>query len=991
MMSVSQVSAGAAASGYYREEGYYKAGSPEAEQAARWFGKAAAGIGLTGQVDEEKFAAFLEGRAPGGKLMGRYVDGERQHRPGLDLTFSASKSASVAALVIGDERISIAHDEAVRATMEIVEARFIKTRFQQDGAIVTKNSTGIIAGIFRHDTSRALDPNLHSHAVIANMVQNEKGDYTALRNEDVFNNRKLITEIYRSEFEERVNAFGIQTERGRYGEVNIAGISQEVVDQFSKRRQEILASLDAQGLEATPENSARATLATRAAKHKDIDRSELRAAWRDQALEAGMSQSQLDHERVGPLFPGPSIPADQARTPDAPRPSGVVAGLVSWTKPVSSEAPPLTLVNGNAAQAVSRAIEHVAERNSVFTRSELAATALRFGKGVKFGGIDREIDDRLKSGGLYASADDETKLTNSETVALERSILRTWRQSEAAPPLNLDTVAGRSPEKHLERLLKSNRALTTGQKDAIQTALTGKGRYVGVQGFAGTGKTFMMDRLAHYAARNGYDIEGFAPSHQSVQELSSVLGNASTLAKVVTAERTHPAPADNRKTILIVDEASMVSAKDMRSFMNYAERTQAARVVFVGDTQQLDAVPAGRPFAQLQAAGMRTAVMDEIRRQSDKDLRASVYHSIRGEIASAFERLRDNVLRHEDPRQAAAGQYLALSPEDRKNTRVLTPTNTDREKINAAIRDGLKQEGRIARDGVEIHTLVNRQLTDAERVDARNYAPWDSVQSLVSSKTLGLQKGEVYKIQKVDRDGNALIVSHPGSDAPLTLPLEASHNRRAIGKSLVVYEPEKLSIAAGDDIRFRITDTKIGVKNGLRATVTSTADRILRVSTKDGRQLEIDPGTLAARGIDYDYAATTHAVQGETVDKVIVAMNSRGRLTTQKSFYVEISRAREQATMITDNPQRLKETLKTETGSREDALSLFLERWQLKQPENDKPKEQPNQDQKPREENKQPQTVPSKSRLHDEEFERKLQEIEKQAELIRERNRQITR
>ncbi|MEX0302418.1 MAG: AAA family ATPase, partial [Leisingera sp.] len=187
--------------------------------------------------------------------------------------------------------------------------------------------------------------------------------------------------------------------------------------------------------------------------------------------------------------------------------------------------------------------------------------------------------------------------------------------------------------------LSAASSLTGGQRASIETALTGTGRYVGIQGYAGTGKTFMMEKMAHYAAQSDYEVKGFAPSHQAVHELASVLGSAETLAKVTTAERHHPQDVDNRKTILVVDEASMVSAQDMRSFMDYAERTGAPRVVFVGDTQQLDAVAAGQPFAQMQKAGLRTAVMDEIRRQRNDDLKAAVYDSIRVEITSAVQRM----------------------------------------------------------------------------------------------------------------------------------------------------------------------------------------------------------------------------------------------------------------------------------------------------------------------------------------------------------------
>ena len=132
MLSVSNVSAGAAASGYYSTEGYYAAGSPEAEAAAQWFGRAAEHLASEGQlefqgpIDDRVFADLLDGRAPPtekndkgewrqGQILGRWVDGEREHRPGIDLTFSASKSVSIMALVAKDERIIAAHDAAARA------------------------------------------------------------------------------------------------------------------------------------------------------------------------------------------------------------------------------------------------------------------------------------------------------------------------------------------------------------------------------------------------------------------------------------------------------------------------------------------------------------------------------------------------------------------------------------------------------------------------------------------------------------------------------------------------------------------------------------------------------------------------------------------------------------------------------------------------------------------------------------------------------------
>ncbi|WP_171182149.1 MobF family relaxase, partial [Ruegeria sp. HKCCD8929] len=443
MMSVSIVSAGAAASGYYKEEGYYKADTPEAEKVAQWFGKAAEAAELTGYVDDARFTELLDGQSPDGKLMGRYVDGERKHRPGLDLTFSASKSASIAALVMGDDRITHAHDKAVREAMKIVEERFITTRWQQDGEMHTGPGKGIIAGIFRHDTSRALDPNLHSHAVIANMVLNEKGEYTALRNESVYRNQKLITEIYRSSFEQQLRELGVETQRGQYGQVELTAIPEAVLEFFSSRSGEIDAYLKEKGLHRTPETAEWAALATRAAKHNEVDRDALRIMWRRDALEAGLDERLLDRGRIEPEAPDPGQrpelraerEIDRRQPQQDPQEVSRISAVLGWMKalvgapaPQRDQPDPETPV----ARAVTQAIAHVSERQSVYDRSALTAAALRFSYRGDIEQVDREIDRRIEAGSLYARGEDGQTLTDQASVKIEQSIIKGWRAAERA-------------------------------------------------------------------------------------------------------------------------------------------------------------------------------------------------------------------------------------------------------------------------------------------------------------------------------------------------------------------------------------------------------------------------------------------------------------------------------------------------------------------------------------------------------------------------------
>ncbi|MEX0301298.1 MAG: ATP-dependent RecD-like DNA helicase [Leisingera sp.] len=549
--------------------------------------------------------------------------------------------------------------------------------------------------------------------------------------------------------------------------------------------------------------------------------------------------------------------------------------------------------------------------------------------------------------------------------------------------------------------LSAASSLTDGQRASIETALTGTGRYVGIQGYAGTGKTYMLEqlsavleRMTHYARQSGYEVKGFAPSHQAVHEVAQVLDSAETLRKITTAERHHPQDVDNRKTILVVDEASMVSAQDMRSFMDYAERTGAPRVVFVGDVQQLDAVAAGQPFAQMQKAGMRTAVMDEIQRQRNSELKAAVYDTIRGDITSAFNRMEDNVLKVDDPRQEAAERYLALGADERKGTRILALTNAARAEINEAVRDGLRHEGRLASEEVKVNGLVNRQLTEAMLADARSYARGDVVMSVATSKEYGLQKNGLYVVREADHRGNKLTVEHEETGARTTLPLGAKFNQRELGKALVAYEREARGMAAGDRVRFRITDPESGIKNGLRAEIKSAKEGLIEAEAQDGSHISIPARSLAARGLEHDYAATAHAVQGESVDRVIVAMRSTERLATQKSFYVEISRARDEAMLLTEDPDRLSKTIERETGIRQTALDAWLDGRlagaRTQQPEEEKirdgVKEKPEAVKENEAKEREPET-PTLPGLFDE----KLKEVEKQAEILLQREKDIER
>ena len=257
MLSIGALTSAAQGARYYEQDGYYAKDDPEHREASAWAGKGAEALGLKGPVDPDTFRAVLEGKVPDGsgtELGRRGKDGEILHRPGRDLTFSAPKSVSIAALVGGDARIVDVHDRAVAASLDWVERSAAETRMKDPdtGRMVRAGNQKIVAATFRHDTSRNLDPQLHTHSVIANMVQGEDGKWRSMANERLYGSKMLLGALYRAELARGLKDLGYGIEKTHAdGRFEIAGVPREAIEAFSSRRAEIEAAMEERGLGAS--------------------------------------------------------------------------------------------------------------------------------------------------------------------------------------------------------------------------------------------------------------------------------------------------------------------------------------------------------------------------------------------------------------------------------------------------------------------------------------------------------------------------------------------------------------------------------------------------------------------------------------------------------------------------------------------------------------------------------------------------------------------
>ncbi|MCY4550408.1 MAG: relaxase domain-containing protein, partial [Defluviicoccus sp.] len=941
--TVFELRSSAMAVSYFERDGYYAKNDPEHRQASFWHGEAAKDLGLRAHVRPSRFEEVLSGWVPGTDIrLGRMRDGGHEHRPGWDITFSAPKSVSLEALVVGDRRVIRAHDEAVRATLDWVEAELLETR-GWDPATRRRprvKADGMVVAGFRHLTSRDQDPQLHTHCVLANMTRTGSGEWRSVEPTRIRRSAKLIGAYYRNELARRLQALGMAvTPRliGRVPGFELAGYDRSFLDAFSGRRREILARLEKLGLPYTPELAQMAALHTRRRK-KDIGLAELVPAWREKARALGLVREQaaiapprpihpLTWERVEvPRVAPPDIPANAIRSmkraPALPTLPGDGAEGLSGTAPVRSPAPaelsPEPEVG--ALGAVAQAVAHVAERRTAIPEAEIRAVALGHAPGrYTIGEIDAAID-RLAGNGDLIEVERrgmDRAFVTDRAVKAERRVLASMRAGRG------NGMALGDGETVEERLATTG--LTDGQKEAVRTALMADDLVIGVQGHAGSGKTTMLRAVK--ALLGNTRIRGLAPSAAAARVLEREAGIASTtlqyfltrFADLTDPEALARAREEYAGSVLAVDEASMIDTVRMGELLRIAEHLGVARVALVGDTAQLRAVDAGQPFRLLQKAGMKTAAMTEILRQRDPELLEAVTQSRVGEPRAAIAGLGERV--REAPREdlgfEAARQWLALPPEERVDTLLLAPTHAIRRQANEAVREGLELEGALHGKVLAIDRLVDRRLTRAQAADLTSYEPGDI--AAFHRNHYGCRRDDVCTVAGIE-DG-MVVLAHPDGEERRFRP---SGNAAWY---LRICDTERIELRAGDRIRWTRNrkaprSGAPDLVNGGEAEIVGIDRKRVRFHDADGRAFNLALVDPQLRHLDHAYCSTVHSAQGRTARAAIAVLDAGGA-ADRALFHVELSRVTDDFLLLTDDREALVELLEAREGIEEGALEAL--------------------------------------------------------------------
>lgn len=848
MLSIRNLETPRQAANYFLRDDYYHRSTQA--QPSRWWGRGAAALGLEGEVDRTSFEAALAGRLPHGVvLMGR--DGGDERRPGFDLTLSAPKSVSLLALVQGAEAVRAAHVVAVDATLTYLEREAAQTRATVDRVTKAERTSNMIVAQFSHDTSRELDPQLHTHCVVINATRRRDGAWRSLSNERIYELKMLGGAIYRATLASELHRLGYETERSHAdGRFEVRGFTDAQFAHFSKRRSAIEAALAERGA-AGAIASERAALLTRAAK-REVDREGLGAVWRDQAREVGI------------VFPEPQ--------------------------------PVRQLQRGRriaADRAVEGAIDHLAERRAVFEERQMLAYALAEAGGrATLLEVEQAVGRQVQRGVLVPvlarrSAGGRA-FTTAKGVAREQALVAGMELARGRfePILSAEAV----------RAAAGARALTAGQGGAAELVLTSGDGIVGVQGYAGTGKTTALRFVRELAERAGYEVRGMAPSAAAALLLQEEAGIASqTLASHLIEQGRAPARQGLRR-LWIVDEASMLANDDALRLVTAAQRA-GARLVLVGDRDQLPAVEAGAPFRLLVSRGLPLATMDEILRQKDLVVKAAVEHTI-ARSPKALEVLAPAIAAIPDAGrrlETVAREYLATPAGERERLLVLAVSNAERRELNVRIRDGLRNEGQLAGAEVPAMILASRDLTTAQLRTSTHYVPGDVVRFGRGYRGLGVSAGDYLTVERIEGDRKTVHLRRSDGSTIAWRPARAAQ--------VEVYRPESRGLSAGDRIRWTRNDKGRARRNGELARVIAVEGGTATIEL-GGREQRLELAT--DRHWDHAYATTVHAAQGKTANRVILCLDTeRKQLTGHESWYVAISRAREGLRIYTDDAQRL--------------------------------------------------------------------------------------
>lgn len=849
MLSLTRVNANQASS-YYTADDYYL------ESAGHWQGELATALGYTGSIQEKDFQSLINGVDNRDNPRFEIQSGGKDniHTAGVDLTFSAPKSVSIAGLILDDRRVIEAHGKAVSETLNYIEKNYTRVRIHEGNQVYTESTGNLLAAKFQHISSRELDPQLHTHCLVMNFTAKENGDIKAMDYGDIYNAKMLLGQMYRSELAANLKDIGYAIESDSKGLFEIKGVPDNLIKEFSTRSEQIQQRFEELKEQFPTANDAElksiATLDTRKVKDEPSVE-ELKQQWNERANQLSVNKDLLTSK----LSSGNE--------------------LTESVKDINS--------------VIERAVHIATEHEAVAKRDDILRVAAKITMGEH---RIHELKDALDK--------------NENIIRLEDKSYTTFEIAELEHKLVEQVVSGKDTQTGLDKAeisqgilnyqMDKGFNLTEGQRDAVLHVLGSTDRIIAIQGDAGTGKTTMLDVVRDIAEQQKIEVTGLSftgKAASEIEEASSI--QSRTISSLVNSTD------DLKGKLVVIDEASMLSIKDMNRLMGKCDET--TKVVLIGDTKQLQTIGQGKIFSSLQEKEVISTVrMSEVQRQKDVDYKDVVDKLGDKQIDAAFNKLEAKSLINEiadrNERLSAVTKTYLEKPTD---SIIVTATNKDREELNRMIRQELVKNGAVKGEAIDYVTRETKSLMGEEKFFAENYA----VKDIIVANTAGIigKAGAEARIAAVDKEQNTVMVKADGKVFNIAL--------NEHGNNLQVYSEKSRTFAEGDRILFLKNDKGLEVKNGQTGYITCIKENG-RISVKmdNGKAVHFNPDKQY-KYISHGYALTDYKSQGQTEKHVIYHADTTKGVNYNQA-YVGITRGKDSVKIYTNDKEILRQMVKVE-------------------------------------------------------------------------------
>lgn len=904
MLSTSEIKNVGQASHYFAaKDNYYS--QEEGIQKSEWWGKGAVKLNLEGTVESDQFTALLQGKLPNGEQLGKMVDGELKHRAGWDLTLSVPKSVSMLALIGNDKRLLEAHQHAVNVTLSHIERGCSQARAKTQDGVVYQNTGNMVAALFHHDLSRAQDPQLHTHCVVLNMTERSDGKWRSQASqigrygedaraevngfiERVRHHKRYYGQLYRAEIAYQVRQLGYELEVDKKsGFFEIAGVSREIIEQFSKRREDIEKYMESNDL-VGGKASAVATLKTRESK-KEADRGQLSQEWQQRANQHGFDYQQLVDTSLSNQH-----------------------GMKISNK--------LEMPNQIVKAMIEKASHDTSVFQSSFTLEDLVMKSSEYAvkQGVSVEAILTGVDQAITNGDLITLANDQGKtlLMAKETLNDEARLIEGLKNNK------LHDVA--MTDQALTNYLAQQDDLTIAQESALRSIFA-EDRIVFLEGKES--KNQLAEHIVKIARSNYSELMIVSPNKIGSKTFARLvkpqpkglweeikalfLDNTPQHASVMEfLSKANENRYDKPPKIVLVDNAHLLSTYQKSEMVTWSINADA-KLILLGDKHSLLPRLTGGMIDQLTDHGVKTITLSQ-------------HEKSKFDVSQLSERVVQ--LTDKDERlHAMATHYSKVDVRYRAKSWLVTHNQANVAMLNQYAHDVLKEKNQV-HDCLQVMTLIPVFVSDNKKTLATTYKKDMMIRFNEPYPSLGIDRGDYLKALRYSKASNRVVLQNESGSRIIWQPDKIAGNNP--GK-IEIFTESKQEVGIGEAIMLNRSIYDLKLVKGERVTVHNIYNNKLIVKDSAGKKSEINLSKQHHRHINYGYAARLHDIAHDQPETLIAEFVSRSHHANQRHISQAVLQAKE-TWIYTDSISQLSNQLSQNTGDKLSAHDLIKRSDEIK-------------------------------------------------------------